>query len=543
MRWRRESEDAVPSQDRVLRRLFLMLFLRGRSARQMRSEKLPKSMAWSLRTSLVVYALIGATSAAMASAPIFTLAVYLHAMTFILVGLFVAASAGEVLFNAQEADILLHRPVDARSLLRAKVAVLLQVSIWTALAFNLVGLGIGVFGTHGSWMFLPAHLASLTITALFCAGAIVLTYQLCLRWFGRERLDGLMTTTQVAVSILLVLGSQLLPQLMARTGDSLGTLVLPWWVRLLPPAWFAGLDDVLTGAAQPGSWLLAAIGLAVTALVGWLAFAKLADDYEQGLQQLNERPVGAPHSARRRWLDRAVTVPPLSWWLRDPSARASFLLTAAYLLRDRDMKLRVYPAIGPMLVWPFIFLLPSRHAEAGAFPVAFAGVYLGLIPLMGLTLIRYSENWQAADLFQIVPIGGPGELCHGARRAVLLLLTLPVLAIFAVLVLVLRHSPANIALLAPGLLAIPIYAIVPCLGGRAVPCSLPASSIESTRRGMMMILVMGLSAIWGGIAMIGWHFGFYGWLLAGQAAAVAVAYAIMRATVTRAPWPPETVIG
>ncbi|HVX37965.1 MAG TPA: hypothetical protein VHB25_00230 [Gemmatimonadaceae bacterium] len=543
MRWRSRREDAAPSQDRVLRRLFLMLFLRGRSARQLRGGNVPKSMGWTLRTSLIVYVLIGSTTGALAMAPLFTLAVYLHAMTFVLVGLFVAASAGEVLFNAEEADILLHRPVDARALLRAKVAVLLRVSLWTAVAFNVVGLGIGAFGPHGSWMFLPAHLVSLAVTSIFCAGAIVLTYQLCLRWFGRERLDGLMTTMQIAVSMLLILGSQLLPQLLSRAGDSVGTLVLPWWVRLLPPAWFAGMDDVLTGGAQPGSWVLAAIGVVVTGLVTWLAFEKLAGDYEEGLQRLNEHAARAPRASRRRWLDRALAVPPLSWWLRDPAARASFLLTAAYLLRDRDMKLRVYPAVAPMLVWPVIFLLPLRHSGSGAFPIAFAGVYLGLIPLMVLNLIRFSQNWQAADLFHVVPIAGPGTLTHGARRAVLLLLTAPVLALFALGVLVLRHEVANLALLAPGLLAIPIYAIVPCLGGRAVPCSVPPNSTESARRGMMMLLVMLLSAAWGGLAMIGWSFGFFGWMLAGQAAAVATAYAIMRAAVSRAAWPPETLIG
>ncbi len=538
----RERENAVPSQSRALRRLFLMLFLRGRSARQLRVAKMPKSIAALLRTSLVVYAFIGVTSLGFGGATIFTLAVYLHAMTFILVGLFVAAAAGEVLFNAEEADILLHRPVNAGALLRAKIFVLLQVSILMAVAFNVLGIGVGVWGQHGSWRFLPAHLLSLTIMALFCAGAIVLTYQLCLRWFGRERLDGLMTTMQVAVSIFLVLGSQLLPQVMARTGNSLGTLVLPWWVRLLPPAWFAGFDDVLTGGGRAESWLLAVIGVVATALILWLAFAKLAGDYERGLQQVGERSARAPR-ARRRWLDRAVAVPPLSWWLREPASRASFLLTAAYLGRDRDMKLRVYPAVSPMLVWPVLFLLPSRHGGAAAFPVAFAGVYMGLIPLMVLKLVRYSQNWQAADVFHMVPLAGPGELCHGARRAVLLLITAPMLLLFALLVVALRHDLANVALLLPGLIAIPIYAIVPCLGGRSVPCSAPPNSMESSRRGMTMMLVMLLSAVWGGIAIAGWKFGFFGWLVFAQAIVVAVVYAMMRASVARAAWPAETAIG
>ena len=49
--------------------------------------------------------------------PVFGLSLYLHAMTLVFLGMFVASSAGEVLFNKEEGDILLHRPITARALL------------------------------------------------------------------------------------------------------------------------------------------------------------------------------------------------------------------------------------------------------------------------------------------------------------------------------------------------------------------------------------------------------------------------------------------
>ena len=62
-----------------------------------------------------------------------------------------------------------------------------------------------------------------------------------------------------------------------------------------------------------------------------------------------------PNTAAWRLLEILVDMPPLRWWLRDSVARASFLLTAAYLVRDRDVKLRVYPALAPYLVIPILF--------------------------------------------------------------------------------------------------------------------------------------------------------------------------------------------
>src|SRR4029077_16946990 len=103
----------------------------------------------------------------------------------------VASSAGEVLFNYEEPDILLHRPVTPRALLWAKIAVLLQISLYLSGAFNLVGLLVGVLSPHGSLWFPLVHATSTVLEAVFCAASIVLGYELCLRWLGRERLEGL----------------------------------------------------------------------------------------------------------------------------------------------------------------------------------------------------------------------------------------------------------------------------------------------------------------------------------------------------------------
>src|SRR6185436_17556752 len=125
---------------RVLRRLFLTLFLRGRSSRGLQKESAPKSVGQKLALTLLFYALFGLFALAFLRQPVFALSVYLHAMTFVFLGMFVAASAGEVLFNQEEADILMHRPVTARALLWAKIGVLVEVSLWLAGAFNLVGI-------------------------------------------------------------------------------------------------------------------------------------------------------------------------------------------------------------------------------------------------------------------------------------------------------------------------------------------------------------------------------------------------------------------
>jgi hypothetical protein len=285
---------------------------------------------------------------------------------------------------------------------------------------------------------------------------------------------------------------------------------------------------------------LAALAVLATAMVLWLAFGKLARDYETGLQTLSEAPPARSGNTSRRWLNVLVNTPPLRWWLRDSVSRAAFILTSAYLLRDRDVKLRVYPGLAPMLVFPIIFLMQGRGGaqHTGGFGVAFAGSYLGLIPMLGLNLLQYSQQWQAADLFRSAPVPGPAPLCHGARRAVLCILTLPMLVLFGLTAWLLAGDSSQLVLLLPGLIALPIYALVPCVGGKAVPLSLPVEEAKSAGRGMTMIGVMVIAAVLSGIATWAWSAGWFWWLVLIEGVLAAGIYAALYATLRSVRWPP-----
>jgi hypothetical protein len=456
--------------------------------------------------------------------------------------MFVAASAGEVLFNKEEGDILMHRPVTPKTLLWAKIAVLVQVSLWLAGAFNLIGFLVGLGAADGGWRFPIAHALSTSLEALFCTACVVMTYQLCLRWFGRERLEGLMTTAQVLLAVLAVVGGQLVPQLLVRFGSKMRLGVDSWWVGLLPPAWFAGLDDWLAGGGSTGSLALAVVGVAATAATLWLAFGKLAHNYEAGLQALSETITPKPkRGGRRPFIERLVATPPLKWWLRDPVERASFMLTGAYLARDRDTKLRIYPGIAPMLVMPLIFLLQERGRggiSGSGFGAAFSGAYVGLVPLLALNLLQYSQQWQASDLFRLAPLEGPGQICHGARRAVMCFLTLPTVICFGLLSWLASNDPSHLALLVPGIIALPVYALIPNLGGKGVLLSQPIDDAKSARRGLTMMGVMFISMALGGIARWAWSAGWFAWMLGGEALVALGVYSALRLSLTRARWRP-----
>ncbi|EDY21792.1 hypothetical protein CfE428DRAFT_1038 [Chthoniobacter flavus Ellin428] len=537
------SAPAAVSPDRALHRLFLTLFLRGRSSRGLRRNNMPRSVASKLLLTLLAYGCFGCFALAFVQRPVFEISIYLHGMTLLFCGMFIAASSGEILFNKEEADILLHRPVTPQALLRAKLTVLLQVSLWIAGAFNLAGMVAGVLSPNGNALYPLAHALSTVLEAVFCAGGVVLAYELCLRSFGREKLEGIMTTVQVLVAVGTVVAGQLVPRVIGRATFQRGSIgIHPWWFDLLPPAWFAGLDDAITGNGGIRAMTLAVIGVACTSLVAWLALGRMARHYETGMQLLGETTSAVPASqlASRRWLDALVHSPLLSWWLRNPVRRAAFVLVASYLVRDRDVKLRVYPGLAPLLVMPIAFMMPvSQHGADpfGGFGVAFCGAYMGMIPLFALSLLQYSQQWQAGDVFRAAPIPGPALLCAGARQAVTCFITIPLMVFFTAVVYFLRHTSAELPLLLPGLIALPAFTLAPHLGGKAIPFSKAGEEARSARRGLDLFGVILVSISLSLVAIWAWSMGWFHWFLLSEIAVVGVIYTLMRVSLTRAPWP------
>jgi hypothetical protein len=236
-------------------------------------------------------------------------------------------------------------------------------------------------------------------------------------------------------------------------------------------------------------------------------------------------------------MERLLKFPPVGWWLRDPVARASFLLTTAYMWRDREIKLRLYPGIAPSLMMPLVFLLQGQgpHGDS-AFGLAFAGCYIGLIPMLALNILQYCQQWAAADLFRIAPLEGPGALCDGARKATLMFLTLPMIGLVLALAVALGASKEQLVLFLPGLMAIPIFALLPGLMGKDVPLSQPPEDAKAANRSLSMMGIMVAAVGLSVVVNVAWRTGWFWWFVAVEAVVVLIAYSWGRWRLSRLRW-------
>lgn len=535
------STAGTPSPEQVLRRIFWKLLFRGRAAQQMQTHRVKKQLSMGL--TLFFYGLFGVLPAMTAFAvDTFTFASLLHAFTFMFASLTLATSAGTMLFVKEEAEILLHRPVTPQQLLRAKTAVLVAFSLILALALNLAGLITGLWSKGATWRFIPAHLVSTLLLMVFSAACIVLVYNVCLKWFGREKLDNLLTTLQTVLAIVMMCSGQVLPRFIGS--QTVQHLKVGGWALALPPVWFGALDALLSGAAAlQAVWIPVSFAVAGTGLVVWLAFGKLGSAYGEGLMALNESSGTAETESkrrRRRLLPALVNLPPLRWWLRDPVERHAFLLTSAYMARDREIKLKLYPGLAPMLIMPLAMLFSMsglKHAGATTWVQSFAACYLAIVPLQAMMLLNRSEHWRASAFFQAAPLPHWSPLFHGARKAVLGWLTYPMLVLQGLALAALQKSPTPLFMTLPALIFLPAFSLVPGLVKTWLPLSLPAEEQRDAGAGcLFMAVVMGVSASIGGLAMWMWSLGWFWPFLAVEALVMLGVTALLSRMLRARPW-------
>jgi hypothetical protein len=121
---------------------------------------------------------------------------------------------------------------------------------------------------------------------------------------------------------------------------------------------------------------------------------------------------------------------------------------------------------------------------------------------------------------------------------VLCFLTLPALVLFGLVAWVVQAESSRLVLLLPGVIVLPLYAMIPCRGGKGVPFSLPTEQAKSAGRGLRMVGVMVTSMALSGLALWAWATGWFVWLLLGETVGVAAIYWSMRTSLASARWEP-----
>jgi hypothetical protein len=156
--------------------------------------------------------------------------------------------------------------------------------------------------------------------------------------------------------------------------------------------------------------------------------------------------------------------------------------------------LRLRPSLVVFALLPLSGLVLEERR--GGYLVPLASVcLLGMVPGVALEALRISSHPVASELFKIVPLAGTGAVFQGVRKAAIWYV-LP--AVATAVLLALAITPGGIVLAVPGILAMPVFSLIPGLFGPYVPLALPKARgqqavanaiLLATSTGLLSVLV------------------------------------------------------
>jgi hypothetical protein len=464
--------------------------------------------------------------------PAYLFSIILASYTAIMVSLFITAEAGTLLFNTQDSEVLGHLPISPKTYYRAKCLNLLNYILLIAIPLNLAPAFMGMACRGGGYIYPVMHLL-VTLLIACCVGAcVVLCYGVLMRYVRKERLQSVITWSQIAITILFVFGYQVVPRVMStwKLGQSWDG---PWWLHLYPPAWFASLVPLSSGQFTSTHITHSTIAVLLAGLSIYLGLQRFASDYQSAMMQFAEGSASPAHSPTptqaaaakptrstgrlRRLLARIMMV-------RRPEEHAVFDLCCIQFARDNELKLRLYPSLAWIIGMPLLGVitrqagdpldLSSRVSPAFSY---FGVVFAGSLTLTVLETLLYTKNPEAAFIFQVCPIERLSAFYSGIRKAVTGTMVLPLVLIMMLLFGLMWHNPLHAIMhVGPWLFVLWTTGYLPFLWHNYLPFSGVVREGQQATRNMGVVL--GVMILMGGLAGIqhfSYIFGFYKWFALG----------------------------
>jgi ABC-2 type transport system permease protein len=406
-------------------------------------QQAKKKSSWgSLAGTLVFYGFMGlfVTSFILtARSPLVGMTI-VHAFIMTMVGMAVVADYSSVLLDTTDNAILQPRPVSGRTLLVARIAhVLVYLSLLT-LSLSLASFVVGSIILH------PLFVPVFGVTLVCSTGLVVcfanIFYLAAMRVMDGERFRNVLMYSQMAMSIIVFGGYQLMPRLINMNLLRELTIDDRWWIYVFPPTWMAGPIDLLTGHIGVPQLILTGLALGVPSLGVWVVVVRLAPRFTRALAMLESNPDRAGTAA-------AGAVPGPGWLCRSfgsvsrrPDERAAFEMIWLLCSRDRAFKMRTYPTIPFLLIFALVFLLTDpvgfRHALA-TLPHTHKHLFVlyfacAMVP-MSILQLKFSDKYEAAWVYRALPLARPGDVLMAGFKVVLMRFVVPAFAAVAVAVL------------------------------------------------------------------------------------------------------------
>lgn len=359
----------------------------------------------------------------------FQLAILFGIVFFILMTTLIS-DFSTVLLDVRDKTILGTKPASARTISAAKLVHISIYMIMLTSAFIILPSIVMIFSQ--GFAFFGLFILMIIFIGMFIISLTSLIYIIVLRFFSAEKLKDMINYIQIIMSLGIVIGYQVV----ARSFDIVNVDVVynfVWWHLLIPSFWFAAPFELLLHQNYSTiTILLAALAIVIPLLAIGLYYY-LMPTFERNLEKLMEQSTSAKKQKFKfsnLW-ERIVCF--------SKEERMFFRFANSMMSEEREFKLKVYPALGIGLVFPFILLftladefdLATIGNGMGYLNIYFINIIIGTVVYM----LQYSGKYKGAWIFHVAVIDNPKLVYSATLKAFLVKLYLPVYLLVAVVYL------------------------------------------------------------------------------------------------------------
>lgn len=331
-----------------------------------------------------------------------------------------------VLLDVRDKTILHTKPVSPQTVNAAKI---IHVAIYMAMlagAFILVP-SLVIIGVHGIFFFL-LFLVGVFLLVLLIMALTALIYIFVLRFFSGEQLKDIINYVQIALSVGIVVGYQIVVRAFEFV-DFQFDYAFSWWHFFIPPIWFAAPFELLLQQNFSGIIIAFSVLAVIVPFISIYIYYRFMPAFERNLQKLMEET--GKGKKKRQLL--------MSFWERalcsSKEERQFYHFAQIMMSQERDFKLKVYPVLGMALVFPFIFqfnyISTGSFAELADsnmyFTMYFANIIIGIV----VHTLKFSGKYRGSWIFRVTPIRNPSHIYSATLKAFLVKLYLPMFLILS----------------------------------------------------------------------------------------------------------------
>ena len=458
-------------------------------------------MIWTL----VMYAFFGFFMAMFAfqdNMEIKAFMVILQAYLMVMMVMTLITDFSSVLLDTTDTNIILPKPVQSRTFFMSRVVhifcyllqLLLAITLFPAIAvFYVFGLKAGLFA-----------LLSFILITILSVFLTYLLYGLLLRFTSEQRLKEIIAGFQIAMTVFMIVGYQLVVRLVDFTNlAKFNPTPSSYWA---PPVWFGIAAEAIHNNIYDGLHItMLLLALFVPILMGWLMMKYIAPYFSSKLGNMNAGDSVKPKTAIHR-SSKMGLVERLSKALnKTPVSRAAFETYWKLMGREKQFKMQFYPSLAYILLIIIIQFMRRGQSLTDMFnELQYSKTYLWilyfpmLIYLTGLSAMKIYEKGDAGWIYYSMPIEKPGQLLTGGVKALLVKFGIPVMLILAAFTLFVWGIPTldDIALAACNTV-LACY-LIELIGSKILPFTKELNTVDQTGKFIRAIfLIAGLGILIG----------------------------------------------